>query len=455
MAAVSAVEQEAIDHERDKYVRMWREPVYRKFSPGEHYLATALKMLQPDAGASFIDFGVGPGRAAKALIDRGHQVIGVDIAENCLDPGLRIPLYVGDLARLSDMRADYGICCDVMEHIRTVAVDDVLREIARCAVHGVFFSISMQSDAFGMVIGEPLHLTVKDAEWWTARLQKFWPHVATEVDGANLLAACRHAPVGFSVRAEVEALCNTASEMILSQVHENSRRDLPWLAPHDVHDGHAVMVGGGASLKNDLDGIRARAAHGQTIFALNGAANFLKENGIVPDYQLVLDARPENVRLVKPRSATKYLLGSQVHPSLLDELTDCDVTLFHWGQEGILEQLPKGKKFCVLGGSYVLGPIAICAATALGFRQIHLYGYDSSDADDGAAHAYEQQQTEGEAKRLDVIVSGRKFRCSYAMFKQAEEFPAFAQMLADNGCVLTVHGDGLLPTVAREMIKQA
>lgn len=456
MVAASAAEQDLINHERDKYRAMWREDAYRRYSPGEAFLMRGLKMLRVEDGASFIDFGIGTGRAAKTLVERGHHVFGVDIADNCLDRGLRIPLFIGDLARLPDIRADYGLCCDVMEHIRTVCVDDVLREIARCTQIGVFFSICMHADAFGpMTIGEPLHLTVRDQEWWEARLKRFWPHVETEVDGANLLAACRHAPAGFAFNVEIDALCNSTHEQIFENVRINSARDdVPWLNPVDVHDGHAVMVGGGPSLVGDVEGIRARKANGQTIFALNGAAAFLKSHGIEVDYQLVLDARPENVKFLKDRAAQKYLLGSQCHPSLFDELRGCDVTLFHWGMDGILEHLPKGRRVTLLAGSYVLGPIAMSAATVLGFRKLHLYGYDSSDADDGSVHAYDQAETDPEKRRLDVIVAGRKFRCSFAMFKQAETFPQFASMLAEHGCTITVHGDGLLPTVAREMIMQ-
>lgn len=455
MVVLNAAQAFTKQHERDKYRAMWRHDPYRRFSPGETLLEDIKIALAMPVGASVIDFGCGTGRAAASLAKAGYSVLGLDFADNCLDKGVALPFLAADLTDLPPLSAQFGICCDVMEHIPPQFIGDVLSGIARSIDHAAFFSISLHPDAFGSVIGERLHLSVMPAEWWEEKLKGHWLEIACEVRGPTLLAVCRHMPQGLArkVEVEVEALCNTPNDKLLANVDVNSRRDLPWLTACPAHDGHAVMVGGGASLKSQLVGLAARARDGQTIFALNNAANFLNENGIRVDYQLVLDARPENVRFLKARSADKYLIGSQVDPVLLDELSGEDVTLFHWGMEGIVERLPKGKKICILSGGYVLGPIAMAAACALGYRQLHLYGYDSSDAEDGSAHAYAQDETDPEKKRLEVVIAGRRFRCSFGMFKQAEAFPAFANMLADNGCTITVHGDGLLPAVAHEMMK--
>lgn len=446
MAALNVALQEEKNHERDKYQRMWRHDAYRNFSPGECLLEDILNKLQIKLNATVIDFGCGTGRAAQKLSERGYRILAIDFADNCLDRNIKVPFLAADLTDLPQVTADYGICCDVMEHIPTRYVDDVLAGIAR-SVKAAFFSIALCPDAFGAVIGEPLHLTVKPIEWWDEKLRQHFPAVSCEPRGSFMIA--------LAGQIEVEALCNTPNEVLFANVETNSRRDLPWLVSVPEHDGHAVMVGGGPSLKNDIEGIRARQKHGQIIFALNDAANFLKAYGITPDYQLVLDAREENARFVLPRSAKKYLIASQCHPALFDELQGDDVTVFHWGMAGIMDHLPKGRKVCLLAGGYVLGPIAMAAAYVLGYRALHLYGYDSSDADDGSAHAYGQTESDKEKKRLEVSIAGRKFRCSFGMFKQAEQFPAFAKMLSDNGCVITVHGDGLLPTVARQMLIEA
>ena len=438
-----------------EYRAVWAHAAYRRFSPGERYAEEALAALSPPQGASFIDFGCGTGRATAEIGRRGFPVLGVDFADNCLDAGIDVPFLLADLATLPPLRAAFGYCCDVLEHLPEDEVEPVLAGIARSVARGAFFSIALGLDAFGpRLLGKPLHLCVKPVAWWRAALARHWPSVEiVSADGVTLKAVCR---MDARAAVEVEALCNSTHAQLYRNIEINSARvEVPWLSSvgNAPHDGHAVMVGGGPSLAGLVDEIRRRGADGQTIFALNGAAQFLARHGIGVDYQVVIDARPDNVRFVEGRPARRYLLASQCDPSLFDALAGAPVTLFHWGMEGIQDHIPKGngKPYAILAGSYVVGPIAISAACVLGFRKFHLYGYDSSDAPDGAAHAYPQAQTAAEEKRLEVSVAGRTFRTSFAMFKQAEAFPAFAAMLAEHGCLITVHGDGLLPTIAREM----
>ncbi len=257
-------------------------------------------------------------------------------------------------------------------------------------------------------------------------------------------------------QVQIDALQNTPTETFLEHIRINGARpDVPWLQAIPEHQGHAVMVGGGSSLElpSQLDDVAQRRKLGQTIFALNGAAKYLTDRHLMPDYLVMCDARPENVRFLEGLPAKKFLLASQCHSSLFDYLIErgADVMMFHPAIEGLSEVLPKGTSVCMIGGHHTVGLMAISAATAMGYRMLHLYGYDSCDSDDGRAHAYAQQQTSGESKRLEIICAGRKFRCSFGMYKQAEAFPQFANMLADFGCTLTVHGEGLLPTIAREM----
>lgn len=258
-------------------------------------------------------------------------------------------------------------------------------------------------------------------------------------------------------QVEIEALQNTTDETFLWNIRVNGQREgVEWLRMIPQHEGNAVMVGGGSSvgLPSQLDEIAYRKSLGQTIFALNGAAKFLSDRHLQPDWLVICDARMANVHFLEGLPAKRYLISSQCDPSLFDYLIErgADVMGFHPAIDRLSEALPKGSDICMVGGHHTVGLVGMSAATALGFRNLHLYGYDSSDADDGRAHAYKQRLTPAEAKRLQIICAGRKFNCSFAMFKQAEAFPRFANMLAEFGCTITVHGDGLLPTIAREMI---
>jgi hypothetical protein len=262
-------------------------------------------------------------------------------------------------------------------------------------------------------------------------------------------------PEGFvsSTFQQIQALPNTSSEIVFRNIGINSQRKLPWLKELPQNTGVAVIVGGGPSLAQTIPMIKGHAQAGHSVFALNNAASFLVEQGVTPGLQIIIDPRPQNIKFVVDRPAKRFLLSSQCDPSLFESLEGCDVTVLQPAMEGIREHLPEGSTATLIGGGITAGLTAMAAVYTLGYREIHLYGYDSSDADDGNAHAYAQDENDPEKKRIEVIVAGRRFRSSYAMYAQAEKFESFARLMAENDATIHVHGDGLLPTIAREMTK--
>jgi len=177
------------ERERAKYVTMWNSPMYRKMAPGEDYVSLAIDALGMEPGDTVIDFGCGTGRGAQALQDRGMQVTAVDFAPNCLDAGITVPFVQGCLWDLPDIRADWGYCTDVMEHIPTEKVGDVLRNIAE-RVKGCFFVIATRDDSLGWIAGKKLHLSVLTADQWRQLMGGLWQNVTVvEGDGGVIVTA--------------------------------------------------------------------------------------------------------------------------------------------------------------------------------------------------------------------------------------------------------------------------
>lgn len=453
----------------ETYRRVWSHPAYRNYAPGERNIDGMLAELSPRVGASFVDFGCGTGRPAQELAKRGYRVLALDFADNCLDNMVDVPFLVADLTKLPSLSAQFGYCTDVMEHIDPDYVDDVLEGIARCVRGAVYFAISTVDDAFGPALeGKQLHLTVRKATWWTEKMAAYWPIidiVATSDIECHIVA--RNYPKGFLENAEglVNTACNTSVDVILDHVKTNAHRaDVKWLCECEAHERHAVLVGGGPSLKNHLAEIRRRQGDPdskQDIIALNGAAKFLLANNIVPDYLLMVDPRERNLEFVEryPNTlclpvARSHLIAAQCHPKVFDALAGKDVMTFLMYLPEIdarkNELLPKGTRCTPVIGPTSAGLTAMSVMVAAGYRSLHLYGYDSSD-EETAAHAYPQELSVAESKRLAVNRLGKTYSCSYAMYEQATTFPEFARMIADFGATITVHGSGLLPDIAREM----
>lgn len=171
------------DGEREKYERMWTFAAYRDDHATPHAEAAERALgLQP--GASIIDFGAGAGYGTAWLAARGYQVLAVDFAGNAMAPAFAaLPRLLADLRELpADLIADYGLCCDVMEHIAPDDVAGVLRNIRAATRRGTYFSISLRPDACGRLIGDTLHLTVRSTDWWVDVLRAHWQRVDVLVD---------------------------------------------------------------------------------------------------------------------------------------------------------------------------------------------------------------------------------------------------------------------------------
>lgn len=436
------------DSLQQTYVKLWDTATYRRYVPGLHYVDAALEVLRPEMGASFIDFGCGTGRPAAELRKRGYGVVGIDFAENCLDEGVDIPFLIADLAQRIQLTAQFGFCTDVMEHVAPEHIDEVLLTIVDCVRQGVFFSIALDYDQFGpMLIGKPLHLTVKDAKWWREKLGQFWPRIVVVSEKSTLVSFACFADVKvFREHTKIEALCNTPDDVIFAQVAVNAARNIPWVSSSEVGGVPCLIVGGGPSLQKTLPIIKQSAAMGCPIFALNAASGFLTANGL-SCWQVIIDPREHNVDLLD-RNAAGHILASQCHPRLFDEIGNINILGFHVAMEGIGDHFKEGANATLIGGGITSGLTALALVYTLGYREIHLHGYDSSDADSGEAHAYAQDQSRAEKKRLEVKFNGKRYRCSFAMYKQAEEFEKYSRMLADLDAVIHVHGEGLLPAIA-------
>ncbi len=257
---------------------------------------------------------------------------------------------------------------------------------------------------------------------------------------------------------EIDNYCNTPDDHLYANIRENSRAYRHWLDSAPAHDMVAVICGSGPSLADDLDEVRRwvrrvpldRMA---SVFALNGASKYLTRNGASVDYQVILDAREQSAQLVDQMART-HLLCSQCHPATFARAHE--PILWHLAYEKLEECLQDedeiGKvwntpgPFVQIGGRGIsCGNAAVVLAYAMGYRTIHVYGFDSS-AREGQTHAFRQPMNDGEPMAR-VKFNGKEYLTSFTMKLQAEHFQATAHALEKEGCKVHVHGTGLLPDI--------
>lgn len=451
--------------EREIYKALWARDDYREFSPGEHAAQTFLRQAKPRLGASVIDLGCGSGRGGLILAmpppaGASMNVTLLDFADNCLDEIVRETLETSP-EQLRFVEADltvphsvtsvteYGFCCDVLEHIAEDKVSIVLHNCLMAAQH-CFFQICTVDDSFGAVIGHPLHLTVKPFAWWLEQFQKLKCVVHwSKDDGHNALFYVT-AWSGAQEVADVGML-NVGEEKIKEQVAINIAGGWDQVSPHETNNVEVMIVGGGPSLKNHIEDIKRLRAEGVKLVTLNGAYNWALEQGMKPSATIICDARDHNARFVKPViDECKYLMCSQVHPSVLEGLPRDRTLLWHTSAEAIhdtlLAQYPVS--YPIPGGSTVLLR-AIPLLRMLGFTKFHLFGCDSCLSEEEAHHAYAQAENDRQTILPVVVTGGRIFQCNAWMISQAHEFIGLIQMLGDE-LELEVYGDGLLAYILRE-----
>lgn len=274
--------------------------------------------------------------------------------------------------------------------------------------------------------------------------------------GTEVGSVVRHTPDSF---CDAHPTCaNTSSDVMADNIRKNARLGLPNLYGQPPNGGHVVIVGGGASVRDHLGEILFfHRKQGHEIIAINGMGKFLTDAGIAPDVLLMLDARPSNVRFLDgvPRTA-ELLLASIMDHGLVTEAMrrGFPVTLWHTGIDG--EEFPEIERpyTVVRSPANSAGLLAILVAGVLGFKHVHLYGFDSCYLR-GEGHPYPQPENDGE-QMVEIVVGGKVYEGPLWMLFQAARFPAVVQQAQEHfGTEVYVHGPGLIRAYADEMLRKS
>ncbi len=249
------------------------------------------------------------------------------------------------------------------------------------------------------------------------------------------------------VPLKIETKCIRSDEILLEHIEKNSKRGLPEFYPiPNPHNAVIVLVGSGPSAMNEIESIREQKKRGRLIVALKGAHDFLIENGIKPDWCIMLDPQEKIVNCVKHHQpGITYFIASQCHPDVFDVLKEEYVIIWHAlsmiGEDKILE----GR--VLIGGGTTTGLRAMNMIYSLGYRNAHLYGFDSCVTEkDGETYKRINVHTEGKldkpGKIIDVWVGKTRYWANPAMAAQAQEFQQAMGVL--KSMRVKVHGDGLI-----------
>lgn len=213
--------------------------------------------------------------------------------------------------------------------------------------------------------------------------------------------------------------------------------------------GAVSIVGSGPSLKETWQDIPK--VNGK-IIACNASASFLWERGLTPDYAMCFDADKLAEPFFKnPHKDVTYLIASRCHPIVYENLKDRKVIVWHAkGDLNIEKLLAKHRKMePMVGGGGAAVTRTMFISQVMGFKRLHLWGADSSYRK-GVGDTHIGKSTT-EERYLQVMCNNKVFDTTPWMASQAEDFKALVPALQRIGLKISVHGDGLIPTLAKAM----
>lgn len=249
------------------------------------------------------------------------------------------------------------------------------------------------------------------------------------------------------VRDTVKFGINAERETFIANIRANMALGLPTL-----RTGKALLVCGGPSAVDHIEEIAAAQRDGWKVWAVNGAHDWLAENGIIPDCAVAADANPVvNEFFRRPQMGCDYHLATQGHPSLARRLADAGfrVTLFHVPldeeQIRLIEELEK--RPTIVAPANTAGLLALFVQHTKAIRRVRLYGMDCSHRP-GQDHAYRNVTP---VEETDIFFKGKPYKSTLTWANQAESFVRIWRNLFNAGMNVEVVGDSLLRDMWREL----
>lgn len=258
-----------------------------------------------------------------------------------------------------------------------------------------------------------------------------------------------------------------AEGTIDGHVQKNLKRKLPRLRLHPGRAGVFAIVGGGPSLGVYLPRLYDLRCPPDAIITVPGSHGFLISQKIVPNYCAIAEVNTDPRLLGEtPHEGVTYLASSHCHDSTFDHLKNNKVIMWHsWTGNSTTRRLMEDDGYPVVGGGCTTVMRCINLGLVLGYRQIEMFGCDSSFDSTNKSHYYHSHHPDYVVENyIDIEFNGRWYKTAHYLAKQASEFKRFMQyhgeklpevLPAPHQWSMKVHGSGLLPDIFKHICPEA
>ena len=229
------------------------------------------------------------------------------------------------------------------------------------------------------------------------------------------------------------------------------------------NDEEVAIVSAGPSLKKNLEHIRQLQNRNVRIVCVKHSHNTLLENNIQPWGCTILDPRPFNEKsthgfvrkelLAEPHPRVIYFVATMSNPDVVTHLLDKKAKVVAWDAYcNAIEGWDAFKDKLLITGGTCAGMRSIGLLHTLGFRTMHLYGFDSCI--EGEPEDKDELAEDGRKKWLKVSVGeeNKPYWTTGELLAQAQDFEKLMQR-EEVDLDIHVHGDGLVKALWDDGLK--
>lgn len=249
-----------------------------------------------------------------------------------------------------------------------------------------------------------------------------------------------------SVPFNIRGTCVSSDEELFANIAHALTLGLPEISePEAAHSIPVAIVGSGPSLRSELNALEQIYFRGH-VCAVRDAHDFLIADHIYPTYALSVDPLESAAKcFANPRKGVGYLIASQSHRKMFENLEGMEVMLWHAYMQKD-QKLPKNRM--LISGASTSGIRAIFVMWVLGYRDFHLFGMDSC-LENGKLRVNGDLPKPGdEIREIQIEPNGEKFYCNPGMALQAQSFQDCYMLLPD--AKFTGYGHGLIQALIKK-----
>jgi len=230
------------------------------------------------------------------------------------------------------------------------------------------------------------------------------------------------------VPLKIVGRCVADDETLFQNMEAAVARGFPQVKNQELaKDEMITLVASGPSVAGQIDVIR-KMAKTTKIVAIKDAHDWLISQGVIPDYALAIDPQEHRISFYKPHKDVEYMIASQCHKAMFDNLEGHKVTIWH---PYVMKGQDRPKNAMLIGGGTTSGLRAISLFYVLGYRHFSLFGFDSCLTGDMLRINGSGLKEGDTLTEVRIEQDGETFYCNPSMALQAEHFQTYYDYLPD------------------------